>query len=86
MNASIRLLTVSDGNIGDESSLFKKVDEIIAKIKNKLIVNSHVVRYFTSSSPPDTKGLSSMLKLNNITVGKLIDIKVEEDNEKKPQE
>ena len=81
--ASIRLLTISDGDIGDESSLFKKVDELIPKIKNNLIVNSHAVRYFTSSSLPDTRGLSSMLKLNNITVGKLIDIKVDEDNEKK---
>ena len=45
----------------------------------------HAVRYFTSSSPPNTKGLSSMLKLNNVKVGKLIDIKVDEyngDNEK----
>ena len=48
-----------------------------------MIVNSHAVRYFTSDSPPDTRGLSSMLKLNNITVGKLIDIKEDEDNEKK---
>ena len=78
---SIRLLTISDGDIGNESSLFKAVDNIIKKIKNNLKVNSHAVRYFTSDSPPDTKGLSSMLKLNNVTVGKLIDIKADEENE-----
>ena len=84
-NLSIRLLTISDGDIGDEYNLYEKIEELVIKIKNKLIVNSHVVRYFTSDSPPDTKGLSSMLKLNNVTVGKLIDIKVEEykgENEK----
>ena len=70
---AIRLLTISDGD--SESNLFKKIDELILKIKNKLIINSHVVRYFTSDSPPDTKGLCSMLKLNNITIGKSIDIK-----------
>ena len=70
---AIRLLTISDCD--SESNLFKKIDGLILKIKNKLIINSHVVRYFTSDSPPDTKGLCSMLKLNNITIGKSIDIK-----------
>ena len=81
-NISIRLLTISDGDIGSESSLFQKINELIKKTENKLIINSHAVRYFTSDSPPDTRGLSSMLKLNNITSGKLIDIKSEETNEK----
>ena len=80
-NLSIRLLTTSDGDIGSENQLYKKIDELIPKVKNKIIVNSHAVRYFTSNSPPQTKGLSSLLKLNNITVGKLIDIKAEDDNE-----
>ena len=81
-NIPIRLLTTSDGDIGSEDALYKKINELIPKIKNKLIVNSHAVRYFTSNSPPETKGLSSILKLNNITVGKLIDISAEDDNEK----
>ena len=81
-NLPIRLLTISDGDVGPEDKLYKKIDELIPKIKNKLIVNSHAARYFTSSTPPNTKGLSSMLKLNNITVGKLIDIYGrEEENE-----
>jgi hypothetical protein len=81
-NIPIRLLTISDGDIGSEYKLYEKINELIPKIKNKLIVNSHAVRYFTSNSPPNTKGLSSMLKLNNITVGKLIDIDAEDENEK----
>ena len=81
-NLPIRLLTISDGDIGSENELYKKINELIPKITNKLIVNSHAVRYFTSSSPPETKGLSSILKLNNITVGKLIDINATDDNEK----
>ena len=85
-NISIRLLTISDGDIGSESSLFKKIDELIPKIKNKLIINSHAVRYFTSSSPPDTKGLCSMLKLNNVTNGKLIDIKSNYESEEPEDE
>ena len=47
-----------------------------------MIINSHSVRYFTFDFPPDTKGLSSILKLNNITVDKLIDIKTDDDNSK----
>ena len=81
-NIPIRLLTTSDGDIGGEEELYKKINDLIPKIQNKLIVNSHAVRYFTSSSPPETKGLSSILKLNNITVGKLIDIDANDDNEK----
>ena len=86
MNKSIRLLTISDGDIGSESPLFKKIDELILKTKNNFIINSHSVRYFTSNSPPDTRGLSSMLKLNNINIGKLIDIKSEDDNKKMRKE
>ena len=78
---SIRLLTTSNGDIGDESALFKKVDELIKKNNNNFIVNSHAVRYFTSNSPPETRGLASVLKLNNVTIGKLIDIKAEDDHE-----
>ena len=85
-NISIRLLTISDGDIGSESSLFKKIDELIQKIKNKLIINSQAVRYFTSSTPPDTKGLCSMLKLNNVTNGKLIDIKSNYESEEPEDE
>jgi hypothetical protein len=44
-NLSIRLLTISDGDIGNEDGLYEKVEELVIKIKNKLIVNSHVVRY-----------------------------------------
>ena len=77
----IRLLTISDGDVGNENDVFKKVDELIKKINNNFKVNSHAVRYFTSSSPPETKGLASVLKLNNVTIGKLIDIKAEDDHE-----
>ena len=80
-NIAIRLLTISDGDVGTVTDVYKKIDELIQKIKNKLIINSHAVRYFTSDSPPDTKGLCSMLKLNNITIGKLIDIKTNYNNE-----
>jgi len=80
---SIRLLTTSDGDIGYEENLYNKIDELILKIKNNLIINSHTVRYFTSDSPPDTTGLSSMCKLNNVPNGKgrLIDIKSEDSDE-----
>ena len=79
-NIAIRLLTISDGDVGTVTDVYKKIDELIQKIKNKLIINSHAVRYFTSDSPPDTKGLCTMLKLNNITIGKLIDIKTNYNN------
>ena len=58
----IRLLTISDGDVGNLNNLFKSVDNLINKTTNNFMINSHVVRYFTSDSPPDTKGLSSMLK------------------------
>ena len=42
-----------------------------------MIISSHSV------SPPDTKGLSIMLQLNNITIGKLTDIKSDDSIVKK---
>ncbi len=78
---SIRLLTISDGDVGNVSDVIKKVEELIKKINNNFLVNSHAVRYFTSSSPPETRGLASVLKLNNVTTGKLIDIKAEDAHE-----
>jgi uncharacterized sporulation protein YeaH/YhbH (DUF444 family) len=80
-NIAIRLLTISDGDVGNVSDVFKKVEELIKKINNNFLVNSHAVRYFTSSSPPETRGLASVLKLNNVTTGKLIDIKAEDAHE-----
>ena len=78
INKSIRILTISDGELFDQEGTVKYSNEIVNTIKTKeLLVNSQAIRFFTSSCQPDTRGLSSCLQFSNITNPKLIDIKAE---------
>ena len=44
-------------------------------IKQKqILINSQAIRFFTSNEEPDTRGLSSLLQLNNISIPILEDI------------
>ena len=75
MNKNIRILTISDGELFDQESTVKYSNEVVNVIKkNNLLVNSQAIRFFTSSSQPDTRGLSSCLQFSNTTNPTLIDI------------
>lgn len=60
-----RILSLSDGDLWDQ----ERTVDISTKIKNlciaeKLNVNSQAIRLYTSSTEPDTRGLSSMVQLS----------------------
>lgn len=75
-DSPIRVLTVSDGDIGDHSSAAnetKKLTEFLAG--TDLMINSQAVRLFTSSSQPDTKAVAYLLQINNTVATQLYDAK-----------
>ena len=80
-NKNIRIITISDGELFDQENTVKYSNEVVNVIKQKdLLVNSQAIRFFTSSSQPDTRGLSSCLQFSNVSNPKLIDIKAENYN------
>ena len=77
-----RILTISDGDVSDQTETLQKGSEFAAKIKGKYSINSQAVRFFTSSYQPDTTALSSVLQLNTVKKPTLIDINsAQDDNE-----
>lgn len=82
INGSIRVLTISDGQVGDQKESLKAATSFaeFCKIK-KFSINSQAVRLFTSESQPDTTALCSLLQINNVTQSKLADISSKESNE-----
>lgn len=78
----IRVLTISDGQVGDRQETEKAATAFVEHLKSRDIsINSQAVRLFTSSSQPDTKALCSLLQINNTTTSQLLDISTSETNE-----
>ena len=75
-----RILTISDGEVWDQTETLQKASEFAAKIKGKFSINSQAIRFFTSSSQPDTTALSSVLQLNTVGKPTLIDIDSSQDD------
>ena len=77
-----RILTISDGDVFDQTETLQKGSEFAAKIKGKYSINSQAVRFFTSSWQPDTTALSSVLQLSTVGKPTLIDIDSNQDDNK----
>jgi hypothetical protein len=73
-NESLRLLTISDGELDDQKETVLNASEICEKYKHSFKINSQAIRLYTSSSEPDTRGLSSMLQFNSTNEAKLLDV------------
>ena len=74
-NKIYRILTLSDGELHDQDSTMKSADKLKQLLlQEKIVVNSQALRLFTSSSQPDTRGLSSMLQLTTKGKQMLVDI------------
>jgi uncharacterized protein YegL len=73
-NQKIRIMTISDGELHDQMETLEMSNKLVNTVKNVHTVNSQAIRFFTSSSQPDTRGLSSVLQLNTLNDAKLIDI------------
>ncbi|ORX59952.1 hypothetical protein BCR36DRAFT_579404 [Piromyces finnis] len=71
---NIRILTLSDGDLFDQSETLNLASSLYLDIKDNFIINSQAIRFFTSSCEPDTRGLSSMLQFNTLSNPYLIDI------------
>ena len=72
---SLRLLTISDGEVSDSDRVQTEAAKLTSLIKNEFVINSQAVRLFTSSSQPDTRAVSSLLQLNNTSKVELLDLK-----------
>lgn len=68
-----RILTISDGDLHDQESTLLAATTLANLIKDKYVIRSSAIRLFTSSQQPDTRGLSSILQLNNVGHTKLVD-------------
>lgn len=77
----IRILALSDGELHDQVDTLEEASELASIIKNDFIINAQAIRFFTSSSQPDTRGLASILQLNNIGHSSLIDMKYDLDRD-----
>ena len=73
-NKFLRILTISDGELDDQKETVSLSSEFSEVFKNHFKINSQAVRLYTSTSEPDTRGLSSMLQFNSINEPKLIDV------------
>lgn len=71
-----RILTISDGEVGDSSKTQENASNVAKGLKDKMI-NSQAVRLFTSDWQPDTRALSSILQVNNVNNVTLLDVKTE---------
>jgi hypothetical protein len=79
-NNRVRIITLSDGDLNDQADTLQMTSQLSHKIKG-ININSQAIRFFTSNSQPDTRGLASVVQLNNINQAKLIDIHQTLDNE-----
>ena len=77
-----RILTISDGILNDQIESMNFSNSINDLIKQKqILINSQAIRFFTSNEEPDTRGLSSLLQLNNVSFPILEDIYCSLNNE-----
>ena len=76
---SVRILSISDGELHDQEETVEKASNLYNKFKDYFIVNSQAVRLYTSSSEPETKGMGSLMQFSNITEPQLIDIQANND-------
>ena len=72
--AYFRILAISDGEISDQPATLELASKLADVIKHQYIISAQAVRFFTSSSQPSTKGLSSILQFNTISEANLVDI------------
>lgn len=74
-NRPVRLLVISDGEIHDPLETKQAADELSQSLVEKgFFINSKAVRFFTSSSQPDTTALCCLLQVNNALPQSLVDI------------
>ena len=71
--APLRILTLTDGELGDQEVSLAAAGRLRSLLEGRQ-VNSQAVRIFTSSSQPDTRGLTGMMQISNSRSATLLDI------------
>lgn len=72
-SSDFRILTVSDGELSDQSQTLTLATQLSKDLGSKFNIHSTAIRLFTSTAQPDTRGLASVLQLNNIGSSELVD-------------
>ena len=71
----VRLLTISDGDLQDQEETVFNASKHVLQIQSKCAIASRAIRFFTSSSEPDTRGLASVLQFDSTcTSAPLLDL------------
>ena len=63
---NLRILVISDGILFDQDETKQKGELLYKKYKNNFKINSQCIRLYTSSKEPDSSGIMSILKFNNV--------------------
>lgn len=77
----VRLVVLSDGELFDTDETCAASSRYAAELREHTRINSQAIRFFTSSSQPDTRGLASVLALNNVTSPRVVDLRSGMDDE-----
>ena len=78
-NSQFRILSISDGALHDQRETVNASTSLANVLKkSNYVISSSAIRLFTSSSQPDTKGLSSVLQFNTESDSQLVDVNMAE--------
>ena len=69
---NLRILAISDGKLHDQEETKQKGDLLYKKYKNVFNINSQSIRLYTGSEQPDSSGIMSFLKFNNVKACQLV--------------
>ena len=70
---NFRILVISDGKLHDQNDTKQKGELLYKKYKNIFKINSQTIRLKTGSKTPDSSGIISFLKFNNVKSCELVD-------------
>ena len=63
---NLRILVISDGKLHDQNDTKQKGELLYKKYKNNFKINSQCIRLNNDSEQPDSSGIMSFLKFNNV--------------------
>ena len=63
---NLRILIITDGKLHDQDDTKQKGELLYEKYKNIFQINSQCIRLYTNSKSPETEGMLSFLKFNNV--------------------
>lgn len=75
---NFRILIISDGKLFDQEETKKKGELLYEKYKNAFKINSQCIRLYTNDKEPDTGGMVSFLKFNNVKKCNMVNHKIRE--------